>query len=58
MDTGHARRELGWEPATSFSKGLEQTIKWYLENPGWMERVRSGDYRSWIEKNYSQRGVG
>jgi len=55
MDTAHARRELGWEPTTSFSKGLEQTIQWYLENPGWIERVRSGDYRNWIETNYSQR---
>ena len=31
--------ELGWYPETSFDKGIEQTIRWYLDNQGWVEKV-------------------
>ena len=31
--------ELGWYPETSFDKGIEQTIKWYLDNQEWVEKV-------------------
>jgi len=30
-------------------------VQWYLDNAAWTERVRSGGYRDWIEKNYGQR---
>ncbi|AVQ31361.1 dTDP-glucose 4,6-dehydratase [Fusobacterium varium] len=31
--------ELGWYPETSFDKGIEQTIRWYLNNQEWVEKV-------------------
>src|SRR5581483_2579148 len=34
-------RETGWRPAVGFEQGLEQTIAWYRDNPGWVARVRS-----------------
>ena len=33
--------ELGWYPETSFDKGIEQTIRWYLNNQEWVEKVLS-----------------
>jgi len=45
IDAGKARRELGWEPRESFASGLRRTVEWYLDNPGWWQRVRSGEYR-------------
>ena len=33
--------ELGWYPETSFDKGIEQTIRWYLDNQEWVEKVLS-----------------
>jgi dTDP-glucose 4,6-dehydratase len=53
---GHDRRygiepqkigeELGWQPGISFEKGIEKTIRWYLENKEWilksLEQRRSG----------------
>lgn len=33
--------ELGWYPETSFDEGIEQTIRWYLDNQGWVEKVLS-----------------
>lgn len=44
--------ELGWYPETSFQEGIEKTIKWYLENPQWIEAVTSGSYQEYYEKYY------
>ena len=33
--------ELGWYPETSFDEGIEKTIRWYLDNQGWVEKVLS-----------------
>ena len=45
IDAGKIARELGWKPRYSFEKGLRETVRWYLENKTWWERVRSGVYR-------------
>jgi dTDP-glucose 4,6-dehydratase len=50
--------ELGWEPCESLESGLEKTVQWYLDNPGWVEHVRTGAYREWIERNYGDRVHG
>jgi dTDP-glucose 4,6-dehydratase len=39
---------LGWEPKENFESGLLKTIQWYLDNPNWVEQVRSGAYQSKI----------
>lgn len=49
------KKELGWKQSVDFNTGLEMTIEWYLQNQAWIDNVRSGDYRKWIEKNYSTR---
>ena len=45
IDTSKIERELGWQPTVDFSSGLRRTVRWYLENPTWVERVTSGSYR-------------
>ncbi len=55
IDASKVRAELGWEPTESFESGLAKTVKWYLENPKWVDSVRSGEYRQWIDQNYAQR---
>lgn len=45
IDASKISRELGWQPKQDFQSGLEKTIRWYLENPAWVERVQSGKYR-------------
>ena len=47
--------ELGWKQANSFQSGLLKTVKWYLENEKWVNAIKSGEYRKWIELNYSNR---
>ena len=45
MDARKIERELGWKPDETFESGLEKTVKWYLENRPWWERVLNGKYR-------------
>ncbi|WP_406489773.1 dTDP-glucose 4,6-dehydratase [Streptomyces phaeochromogenes] len=32
---GDRLRSLGFRPTTGFDEGLEATIRWYVDNPGW-----------------------
>jgi len=52
------KKELGWKQSVSFSEGLDITINWYLNHRGWVERVKSGEYRKWLEVNYQKREKG
>lgn len=40
MDAGAARTALGWAPRIALADGLEATVRWYLEHPGWVARCR------------------
>ena len=45
VDAAKVRSELGWEPLHTFESGLRNTVRWYIENEMWWQRVRSGVYR-------------
>ena len=45
---------LGWKARMGFEEGLERTVTWYRENPGWWEPIRSGDYREYYERQYGR----
>lgn len=55
IDNSKICNELGWEPAHSFEKALGETVEWYLANKLWCDRVRSGAYMEYYDKQYSQR---
>jgi dTDP-glucose 4,6-dehydratase len=48
-------RETNWRPVMDFETGLARTIEWYRNNAAWVARVRSGEYRTYYEKNYGNR---
>ncbi len=64
---GHDRRyainankilqELGWQPSIAAEAGLGQTVEWYLAHQAWVDGVRTGAYRQWIDQNYGARGA-
>ncbi len=56
IDPSKIERELGWRPRESFVSGMKKTVRWYLENEAWVDEVRTGEYRRWIEANYGRRG--
>lgn len=61
--SGHDRRyavnvakieaELDWRPLETFKTGLRKTVTWYLDHQSWVANVTTGDYRKWINANYS-----
>ena len=53
IDAGKIERELGWRPKETFDTGIRKTVQWYLDHPEWVQRVQSGAYREWIEKQYA-----
>jgi len=55
IDAAKIKDDLGWVPKETFETGLRRTVKWYLDNTEWIETVRTGEYRNWIEKNYDKR---
>jgi len=46
------KQELGWNRQFDFEEGLSATIDWYISHQPWLESVRSGEYRQWMEKHY------
>jgi dTDP-glucose 4,6-dehydratase len=46
VDCARAEAELGWRPTVTFEDGLAGTVQWYRTNARWVDRVRSGAYRS------------
>ncbi len=52
IDFSKLHGELGWSPGESFASGLRKTIRWYLANRAWSDRIRSGEYQSWIREQY------
>ena len=55
IDPTKIHNELGWLPETKFQDGIKKTIKWYLENRQWWEKIISGEYTQYYEKMYGNR---
>ncbi|MCD8185874.1 MAG: dTDP-glucose 4,6-dehydratase [Rikenellaceae bacterium] len=54
IDSSKVERELGWFPSVTFEQGLERTVQWYLDHPGWLNRVTSGQYREYYRNTYGE----
>jgi len=52
IDSSRARDELSWAPRQRFEEALAATVRWYVERRGWWERVISGEYLKYYEKQY------
>ena len=55
IDSTKLQKELGWEPSLQFEEGIEKTVRWYLDNEEWMDKITSGDYVKYYEEMYSNR---
>jgi dTDP-glucose 4,6-dehydratase len=44
IDPAKIEAELGWKAEVDFDTGLEQTVRWYVDNPEWWQAIleRSG----------------
>ncbi len=54
IDCEKIKAELGWRPTPDFPALLRRTVRWYIDNPAWIQAVRTGEYRRWMERNYER----
>ncbi len=61
---GHDRRysldagklaTLGWKPNRDFHAALRDTVDWYVNNPGWWQKIKSGEFKKYYQQQYGQR---
>jgi dTDP-glucose 4,6-dehydratase len=55
IDATRARRALGWAPRRAFEEALAATVRWYVEHRAWWERIVSGEYLRYYERQYGGR---
>lgn len=55
IDPGKAKKELDWNPATTFTEGIRRTILWYKDHDDWMKECTSGEYVRYYEQMYANR---
>jgi dTDP-glucose 4,6-dehydratase len=55
IDSTKIESELGWNPKFNFEDAVSQTIKWYLNNKQWWERIISGEYQNYYQTQYGLR---
>jgi dTDP-glucose 4,6-dehydratase len=53
IDATKLKDELGWEPSLQFEKGIEKTVKWYLNHTDWLQNITSGAYTKYYEDMYN-----
>ncbi len=55
IDPAKIERELGWRAETGFEDGITRTIRWYIDNRRWWERIISGEYMKYYDVQYGER---
>ncbi len=54
IDPVKLKTELGWGPAHTFEKGIQDTISWFVNNEQWWRRVMTGQYLEYYKKQYQE----
>lgn len=48
-------QKLGWQPSKDFENNFEDTVKWYVDNRSWWEKIKnSEEYKKYYEKQYPE----
>ncbi|MFQ5466020.1 MAG: dTDP-glucose 4,6-dehydratase [Thermodesulfobacteriota bacterium] len=55
IDCSRIETELGWQNAGTFEQRIGETIDWYIKNRPWWERIISGEYLDYYDRQYSGR---
>ncbi|MGD0659421.1 MAG: dTDP-glucose 4,6-dehydratase [Syntrophorhabdales bacterium] len=54
IDATKAKKELGFTVGVPFEAGIRETVGWYVENRQWWERIKTGAYREYYDKQYGR----
>lgn len=41
IDASKIERDLHWKPLVTVEEGMRRTVRWYLDNPAWWEKLRA-----------------
>jgi dTDP-glucose 4,6-dehydratase len=52
IDFSKIKTDLNWEPRTSFEEGMQKTVAWFQQNQEWWQKIKSGEYLKYYEKQY------
>ena len=52
IDYSKLKQDLKWHPEVTLETGIRETVNWYLQNRSWIDRVKSGEYQTWIKTHY------
>jgi len=52
VNSNKALEHLGWKPLQDFDSGLANTIEWYEQHKSWCERISSGEYRNFRNRQF------
>ena len=55
IDSTKLRTELGWAPQHEFDDALARTVEWFRQHEDWWQAIKSGEYRTYYEQQYSNR---
>ena len=46
IDANKLEAELGWRPRMALEAGLEDTVRWYVDNWNWVDAIRQRGFHS------------
>ncbi|KJS15168.1 MAG: spore coat protein [Peptococcaceae bacterium BRH_c4b] len=52
IDPQKIKSQLGWNLQYNFKSALIKTVKWYIDNQDWWNKVKSGEYINYYQKWY------
>lgn len=55
VDSSKAEQELGFQLSTNFEDSLQKTISWYQNNHAWWQKIKSGEYQTYYQKQYGEK---
>lgn len=55
INASRLRHELAWKPSISLEAGLQETIEWFCREQDWWQRIKTGEYRRYYDRQYSER---
>ena len=55
IDSAKVHEQLGWKPRIDWAHGLAATVRWYVDNATWLDRIRTGEFQKYYAELYGDR---
>jgi len=55
LNSNKIKRQLKFRPKYNFKRGIKKTVNWYKKNKKWWEKIKSGKFKEYYQKQYLKR---